>query len=141
MRIRFGAVAGLAAIVLAGCGTTATEKTRDTTTAESVTAESAAVIDRHAGTDAHRQPWHQEGRARGRASWDEADVVEVALSDSVDGTVTITDPGTYRLSGSLAGQVVVHSESDLPVQLILDGGTSRRRRARRSRSPRPRRWW
>lgn len=119
--IRFGA-AGLAAIVLAGCGTTAaTEKTRDTTTAESVTAESAAVTTATQAQDVTEALASKKAAHEVVASWDEADVVEVALSDSVDGTVTITDPGTYRLSGSLAGQVVVHSESDLPVQLILDG--------------------
>jgi len=114
--IRFGA-AGLAAIVLAGCGTTAaTEKTRDTTTAESAAVTTATQAQDVTEALASKKAAHEVV-----ASWDEADVVEVALSDSVDGTVTITDPGTYRLSGSLAGQVVVHSESDLPVQLILDG--------------------
>jgi len=66
------------------------------------------------------------------ATWDEASVVEIALSGSTatadsdavsvdDGTVNISDAGTYRLSGTLAGQVVVESSSAEPVRLILDG--------------------
>lgn len=65
--------------------------------------------------------------------YDEADVREITLSgqtassdaDAVTidgGTVTITAPGTYRLSGTLTdGQVVVDSPSDGLVRLILAG--------------------
>ena len=42
----------------------------------------------------------------------------------VDGaTVTITAPGTYRLSGTLAGQVVVDTSATGDVRIILDDAT------------------
>jgi hypothetical protein len=67
-------------------------------------------------------------------TWDADDEVAVTLSGSSasadddavtvdDGTVTITAPGTYRLTGTLAGQVVVDSSADGVVRLVLDGAT------------------
>lgn len=63
--------------------------------------------------------------------WSESDAVDVNLSGSgaqaaagvsVDGsTVTISEAGVYRLSGTLAGQVVVSAPEDALVVLILDG--------------------
>ena len=65
--------------------------------------------------------------------WDPADEISVSLADNainsdsgdvtVNGSVaTIGAPGTYRLSGTLSnGQIVVHSEGDGLVRLILDG--------------------
>ncbi|MFE5292088.1 carbohydrate-binding domain-containing protein [Isoptericola sp. NPDC056618] len=71
------------------------------------------------------------------ATWDTADEVAVTLDGdsasvsaaasgdgvTVDGsTVTITEPGTYRVSGTLDdGQVVVDSSADGVVRLVLDG--------------------
>ena len=68
--------------------------------------------------------------------WSESDAVDIALSGSsassdgasgnsgaveVSGsTVTITEAGVYRLSGSLDGQVVVAAPDDAQVVLILD---------------------
>ncbi|MCK0116493.1 carbohydrate-binding domain-containing protein [Isoptericola sp. S6320L] len=62
-------------------------------------------------------------------AWDTGDEVAVDLDAptatdgvEVDGeTVTLTAPGTYRLSGTLAGQVVVSAEADGVVRLVLDG--------------------
>ncbi|MGD9606391.1 MAG: carbohydrate-binding domain-containing protein [Leucobacter sp.] len=64
--------------------------------------------------------------------WSESDAVDVTLTGSsaksdsssvaVDGsTVTITEAGVYRLSGSLAGGVVIAAPDDALVVLILDG--------------------
>ena len=65
-------------------------------------------------------------------SYSEADVVEIALADgatSVDGsgvkvdgnTITITNEGIYRVSGSLSeGQIVVNAPDTAKVQIILD---------------------
>lgn len=64
--------------------------------------------------------------------WNEADAVGIQLAGStastsaagvtVDGsTVTIMAAGVYRLSGVLAGQVVVEAPDDALVVLILDG--------------------
>jgi hypothetical protein len=60
---------------------------------------------------------------------DAADAVAIDLGSptaadgvEVDGdTVTITAPGTYVLSGTLAGQVTVDSSDDGVVRLVLDG--------------------
>lgn len=66
--------------------------------------------------------------------WSESDAVDVTLSGSsatvaksaagvtISGsTVTITEAGVYRLSGTLAGQVVVAAPDDAQVVLLLDG--------------------
>lgn len=64
--------------------------------------------------------------------WSLDDAVEVALTGSgadtgasgvsaSGGTVTITEAGVYRLSGSLSGQVVVAAPDDALVVLVLDG--------------------
>ena len=62
-------------------------------------------------------------------------VVNVALSDDTaqidgegasfaDGTLTVTEEGTYVLSGTLSdGQVVVEAADDAKVQLVLDGAS------------------
>ena len=66
-------------------------------------------------------------------TWDEAAEIAIQLNgDSItagspeviiDGsTATITAAGTYRLSGSLSdGQVIVETEDEDTVRLILDG--------------------
>lgn len=69
------------------------------------------------------------------ATWDSFAVIEISLNDdaitvtgagaSVDGRkVTITSAGTYSLSGTLSdGQVIVDTEAEEPVVLILNGVT------------------
>jgi hypothetical protein len=69
------------------------------------------------------------------ASWDAAAVIPISLNgDSISAsgegvavagsTATISAPGTYSLSGSLAdGQIVVDSADKGVVRLILDGAT------------------
>jgi hypothetical protein len=64
--------------------------------------------------------------------WDADEATTIALSDAsatvsgdgavVEGaTVVISHPGTYVLSGSYSGQVIVNSDSDGQVRLVLDG--------------------
>ncbi len=65
--------------------------------------------------------------------WESSDEVSIVLngnSITVDGdgatadgsSVTITEPGTYRLSGSLTdGQIIVDTTDDKVVRLVLDG--------------------
>jgi len=91
---------------LAGCGTSSAT---DTTASASTSAESVAAV--------------LEGNVEvetGDTAYDEADAVDVDL-DAEDGTVTLTEAGTYRLSGTLDGQVVVDSAGDGVVRLVLDG--------------------
>ena len=67
--------------------------------------------------------------------WDTADEVSIALSgtsaqvtgggaSAEGGTVTITDPGTYRVSGTLTdGTLVVASAGEGVVRVVLDGAS------------------
>lgn len=66
--------------------------------------------------------------------WSESDAIDVVLSGSgatsdssavtsEGSTVTITEAGAYRLSGTLDGQLVVDADEDAIVALILDGVT------------------
>ena len=57
------------------------------------------------------------------ASYDEASVTKVNLSDVKDSTYTITKEGTYILSGTYSGQIVVNVADTAKVQLVLDGVT------------------
>jgi hypothetical protein len=64
--------------------------------------------------------------------WDQADEVAITLSDNgsqsagadvavLGNVITISAPGTYRLSGSLSnGEIIVSTEADGIVRLILD---------------------
>lgn len=68
-------------------------------------------------------------------SYDESEAVNISLSDNgssaddesvvIDGdTVTITEKGVYVLSGKLSdGQIVVDTDKDAKVQLVLNGVT------------------
>ena len=72
----------------------------------------------------------------GETAYDAASATTVTLAgttatasgsgvDVAGATVTITAPGTYVLSGVLAGQVVVDSSADGTVQLVLSDATIR----------------
>ncbi|RBY75366.1 hypothetical protein DQ239_16970 [Blastococcus sp. TF02-09] len=118
----------LLAAVLAGCTaeaatTTAADGTTTTASTEEVAAAAGIALD--AALAANVAPEDID------PSYEESDVVDVTLtgdtaeSDSEavtvsDGTVTISAAGTYRLTGSLAGQVVVDSPDDGVVRIVLD---------------------
>lgn len=64
-------------------------------------------------------------------SGDYSDCIDITLSNSTascsdssvttaDGTVTITKAGTYKLSGTFTGQIIVNVGDDEKVQLVLD---------------------
>ena len=55
------------------------------------------------------------------ASYDEAAATKVNLSEVKDSTYNITKEGTYILSGSYSGQIVVSVADTAKVQLVLDG--------------------
>ncbi|MCD9153348.1 carbohydrate-binding domain-containing protein [Aeromicrobium duanguangcaii] len=122
MRTILVATASLA--VIAGCG--ASEAPSDDAGQASTTITDATTV--RAALD------DNVDIETGDTSEDTADAVDVKLagdsatsdSDAVtakDGTVTISAPGTYRLHGTLAGQVVVDSDADGAVRLLLDGAT------------------
>lgn len=138
---------GAGALVLSGCSTTGTaSSTTDTAAGTSVSAtESADSTANSSGeataaiaitsTDQLADATHYDSDD---AVYEDSDVTTVTLSgtsatasgpDSSDisvseadgeAIVTISGTGTYRLSGTLTGQVVVTSDSEAAVQLILD---------------------
>jgi hypothetical protein len=100
-----------------GSGSTSTATSTATSTSATATTVSATLAETHVDDN--------------DLEWDAADEVAVTLSDggstggagvTVDGsTVTITAPGTYRISGTLSdGQLVVSSPDDGEVRLVLD---------------------
>ncbi|MEG3614736.1 carbohydrate-binding domain-containing protein [Isoptericola haloaureus] len=134
------AAAALAVGALGACGTTSEESAAATTSESSTTTEDSTSSDdatvltaSSAGLTAAEVLAENldasETVALADGSWVSTDEVAIDLSSpsaadgvEVDGdTVTITRPGTYRLSGVLAGQVVVESEDDGVVRLVLDG--------------------
>lgn len=127
MRRLKAALAGLAAIaVLAGCSTLPTSATTDTAT-KSASATAASSI-----TAAEVLAANENATIVNDDEWSLDDAADITLTGSsattdadgvtVDGnTVTITAAGVYRLSGSLAGQLVVDASDDALVVLALDG--------------------
>ncbi|PUB28002.1 uncharacterized protein DUF4353 [Promicromonospora sp. AC04] len=114
---------------LAGCSTAAAESTSgtDTTTTTTISDVATTVDDALADNEDYT-----DLAALADETWDTSSETTVSLdgdSATVSGdgatadgsTVTITAPGTYRISGTLDdGQVVVSSEADGVVRLVLD---------------------
>ncbi|MTB87563.1 carbohydrate-binding domain-containing protein [Aeromicrobium senzhongii] len=123
-RLRSVLVATASLALIAGCGASETpsgDAPHDPTTITDATTVRAALAD---NVDVET----------GDTSEDAADAVDVTLSGATassdsddvsakDGTVTISAPGTYRLHGSLTGQVVVDSNAEGAVRLLLDGAS------------------
>lgn len=123
--------AGGLLVLVAGCRT-ASDTPEDTddapSTADTDLAESDADTDEPAPTEIGED--HEDADD---ATWEEGEVVFIHLADgatTVDGDgvtidgdlVTITAPGTYQVDGRLSdGRLVVQSEGDGLVRLLLDG--------------------
>ena len=130
-RITAAISAAAIAAALAGCGSThgSTAATASTTSAtSSATATAGASV---TAVLADNQESHASAED---LAYTESDVVDVTLSGSTatadgdgvkfDGaTVTITAPGTYRLSGTLAGQVVVDTSATGDVRVTSTTST------------------
>ena len=101
-RLALSATAILASTaILTGCAAT-------TATLDSITSSESASTGSVTSVDT--------SRASGDIDWSTLPTTEVALTNA---GLTITTPGTYVLSGSTTGQVVVASDGD--VRLILNG--------------------
>ena len=128
------------AVALAACGLSPVETiTGVTTTTNDTSVVSAEVAATPAATVtealADNGAALDEAEAEAALAYEDAAVVVVQLSDAgstvdgvgvnVDGsTITIMAAGTYRLVGSLSdGQVIVNTEAEGEVRLILDGVT------------------
>ena len=127
--------ATLTAAALVGCSAhTGTSPT--TSDAASATTASAAVagLTPEEAMAANADP-HSSGADDEALSWDESEEVGISLDGdsaqadgdgaTVDGsTVTITQAGTYRVTGDLTdGRLVVASSGDGVVRLVLDGAS------------------
>ncbi|MFE7406493.1 carbohydrate-binding domain-containing protein [Isoptericola sp. NPDC057559] len=132
--VALAAAGTLAAGALAACGAdsagSASTGSSDTSAAEIAATDNSG---RSAQDVLAANLSSEETAALADQTWDTADEVAVALDGdtasasgdgvTVDGsTVTITQPGTYRVSGTLDdGQVVVDASADGVVRLVLDG--------------------
>ncbi|GHH79798.1 carbohydrate-binding domain-containing protein [Promicromonospora soli] len=124
------ALTGALAIgALAGCSAAAAETTSGTGTTTTTVSDVATTVD-----DALADNEDYTGLAAlADETWDTSSETAVSLDGdsatvsgdgaTADGSaVTISAPGTYRISGTLDdGQVVVSSEADGVVRLVLDG--------------------
>lgn len=117
---------------LAGCSTAAAESTSSTDSTGTTTATISEVATTTDDALADNEDY-TDLAALADETWDTSDETTVSLdgeSATVSGdgatadgsTVTISAPGTYRISGTLDdGQVVVSSDADGLVRLVLDG--------------------
>lgn len=115
--------------VLAGCSTAAAETTVGASMSTASVLDVATTVDDALADNED----HADLAAIADETWDASSETAVSLdgdSATVSGdgatsdgsTVTISAPGTYRISGTLDdGQVVVSSEADGVVRLVLDG--------------------
>lgn len=105
-----------AALALALAGATVTGCATTPTSAESsISVEQVAEVSTAEVADGLLQTHLQDDEL----TWDDADVQDLTLAGS---SVTISEPGTYRLTGTIGdGQIVVDSTANGLVRLILDG--------------------
>ncbi|CAI9401808.1 carbohydrate-binding domain-containing protein [Nocardioides sp. T2.26MG-1] len=120
--------AGATTVVLVGCGQASTDASVSIAAATTVAAGLTGAEALADNADPHTD---------GETSYDDLDLTDATTVQLVDGAttvsddsavsvdgdvVTITAPGTYVLSGMLTdGQVVVDSDADGQVVLVLDG--------------------
>lgn len=109
----------LSASLLFACSNTDLEETAEASSPAQEIVESAidSVLTYTAGDEYEEI----ENAETIELSGTEADYASSAAVLFEEGTLTIKAGGTYVLSGSLDGQVVVDSEDDNPVRIVLDG--------------------
>lgn len=109
------------ALLLCGCGTAEPQPTVTDPTA--ATSEKEQVVDTETVfTDRDQADTYEEDRAA-RIQFNGSTVSCTSNAVIIDGTtVTITDEGTYILSGTLDdGMVIIDTDKENKVQLVLDG--------------------
>ncbi len=124
-----GTSAGTGSVNSAGSSTGTIASTSPTAT----TAAVSAAVTKSVGTSTTSALAANLKTHDSATEWAAADEVKIALtgksatadSDAVEvdgGTITISAPDTYRISGALTdGQIVVNSAADGLVRLVLDG--------------------
>lgn len=116
-KLKNGIVLLLAAALLTGCaGAGGGELSSDeSASSAAVTAEATEIAQPSLASPVTVSEVRSSGEQPG------AEEQLVTLSDS-EGSVRVTEAGTYRLSGTLTnGQIVVEAAEDAKVKLILDG--------------------
>lgn len=123
---RLTALLLVAALVLSGCagasqdngdeGSSSTAQVSSTADGGTMTESDSDLF-----TQQDYETGYDEGSAaqiqlEGTSAQADTDAVEIS-----DGTVTITDEGTYLLSGNWEGMVLVDADKDDQIQLVLDG--------------------
>ena len=122
----------IALLLLSGCGKTAGNVNSDTADSSAVTEQSDSEESAASQSDTDDIDSMFTDRDK-EVGYDEEKCVAITLSDdgsscdntsvAIDGqTITITEEGTYLLSGSLSnGSVVVATDENVKVRLILNG--------------------
>ena len=122
----------IALILLSGCGKTAGNVNSDTADSSAVTEQSGSEESAASQSDTDDIDSMFTNRDK-EVGYDEEKCVAITLSDdgsscdntsvAIDGqTITITEEGTYLLSGSLSnGSVVVATDENVKVRLIFNG--------------------
>lgn len=122
----------IALMLLSGCGKTAGNVNSDTADSSEVTKQSGSEESAASQSDTDDIDSMFTDRDK-EVGYDEEKCVAITLSDdgsscdntsvAIDGqTITITEEGTYLLSGSLSnGSVVVATDENVKVRLILNG--------------------
>lgn len=133
-KITTSVVAGVAALSLAACGGASTASTASSTAASSTVATATGTTPAESGVSALEDDVETHAQADD-LEYDEAEAATITLADggtesnsdavTVDGdTVTITDAGTYVVTGELSdGQLVVDSSAEGKVRIVLDGAS------------------
>ncbi len=133
----------IALVAMAGCGTSAADLATQVSAPGEPQAQASTSVQANPsskGTSSATPTVDIESLSNLQAheeesdyGWDAADEVAITLADNacqagseavrIEGNlVSILAAGTYRLSGSLSdGQILVSTDSDEPVRLILDG--------------------
>lgn len=125
------AVCCIALLLLSGCGKTAGNINSDTADSSAVTEQSGSEESAVSQSDTDIDSMFTDRDKE--VGYDEEKCVAIILSDddsscdntsvAIDGqTITITEEGTYLLSGSLSnGSVVVATDENVKVRLIFNG--------------------
>lgn len=123
IKILSAATAAIMAVSLAGCAST-TNVSSDTTADKSVSTEAAAA--NNVSSEAF-----EISAADKDVGYSESDATQITLSGSTaeitgsgaecsDGKLSITEAGTYVLTGDLSGQIYVKAK-DAEIKLVLNG--------------------
>lgn len=112
----------LTAVLLAGCSSNSSSTSASASTSASTTASETGG-DSEMFTDRDKEIGYSESESTTIALSGSSATVSGEGATVSGGTVTITAEGTYILSGTLTGQIVVAADDAAKVQIVLNGVT------------------